>query len=226
MQSRRLERADARILRPDVRFGIERDDMALLGMLLHCLRIVLKALRIVGERDSSQVFNESSDPFDRETVRTCNYISLLRKREKVGAVGVAHGPRVIAVKEEPVFAVTLELLSADDLLAVNGLLEEHYQGRDSEVQTAREPAPDGGLREISVIRGKLDRADIGAGKIVIERVGIVERALFHGLKPLFRACAQLLRASFPSCSCTLQALRHLPVSCTLPCRSRAHRDYP
>ena len=126
MQSRRLERADARILRPDVRFGIERDDMALLGMLLHCLRIVLKALRIVGERDAAQILNESPDPLDRETVRTRNYICLLRKREKVGAVGIAHGPRVIAVKEETVFAVTLALLSADDLLAVNGLLEEHY----------------------------------------------------------------------------------------------------
>ena len=98
--------------------------MPFLGVGLYCLRIVFISCSCRGKRDAAQVLDDPPDTLDREAVRACNYISFLGESKKIGAVRVTHGPRVIAVKEESVLAVTLELLSSDDLLAVNGLLEQ------------------------------------------------------------------------------------------------------
>ena len=150
-----------------MRLGIHSDYVVHLGVLLHRLRIILEAFGIVRKRDPAKILDEPSYTLDREAVGTCDDICFLRPREEPRAVRVAHGPCVIAVKEESVLAVALELFPSDDLLAVNGLLKQKDKRRYCKIQSARKAAPYCCLRKISVIFGKHYRIDVSAGEIVI-----------------------------------------------------------
>lgn len=136
------ERADFRIIRPDMRFGINHHAMFFLGVGKHCGMEIPHAVPVGRQRNAAEQFHQFTGDGDGNRVGIHENIGFLWKGNEGGSKSVVDGRSVIGVEKISVFAIFFQEFAVYDFFPTYKFFIQKDDGRgDNAVKQKTKDAP-------------------------------------------------------------------------------------